>query len=163
VTGGRTERAYLDGLLRAQRTALAVTVRFRPQDPASLVAYASRLSASRDVEADEVWCVLDVDEFDITAAAALADRHGIEVVVSNPCFELWLLLHHQDHAAHLTRCAEATGMLRKHIRTYVKGDIEFAHFAEGLPAAIKRAKALEAGGNPSSTVWRLVERLLEQE
>jgi hypothetical protein len=31
-------------------------------------------------------------------AVDLARAHGIRLAVSNPCFELWLILHHQDYS-----------------------------------------------------------------
>jgi hypothetical protein len=34
-------------------------------------------------------------------ALQLADAGGVNVVVSNPCFELWLILHFQDQTAFL--------------------------------------------------------------
>jgi hypothetical protein len=51
--------------------------------------------------ADEVWCVFDVDEHPKLAEARdQANANGIQLAVSNPCFELWLLLHFQEHRAH---------------------------------------------------------------
>ena len=52
-------------------------------------------------ENDEVWAVFDRDEhprFD--EAVALCERHGVNIGRSNPCFELWLVLHEQDYDKH---------------------------------------------------------------
>jgi hypothetical protein len=162
VAGGQTEDSYFSGLIRthAQPGGPKVKVRVRAQDPASLVRYATRAAAAMAREFDEVWCVVDVDDFDIEAARTLAERHGIELVVSDPCFEVWLLLHHQDCGGHLARCVEATNRLRRHLPGYTKGGADFGNFAAGLEVAVKRAKGLGGGGNPSTGVWRLVERLV---
>lgn len=46
---------------------------------------------------DEVWCVLDVEHAahaeTLTQAIALAGKHNIRLVLSNPSFEVWLLCH----------------------------------------------------------------------
>ncbi|SDD65442.1 RloB family protein [Actinokineospora iranica] len=40
-------------------------------------------------------------------AMRLAREHDIKLAVSNPCFELWLILHHADQSAFLdTKAAE---------------------------------------------------------
>ena len=49
-------------------------------------------------ENDEVWAVFDRDEhphFD--EAVALCEQHGVHIGRSNPCFELWLVLHETDY------------------------------------------------------------------
>ena len=35
------------------------------------------------------------------AEVASAGANGIRLAISNPCFELWLILHFQDHTAWL--------------------------------------------------------------
>ncbi|HBF80999.1 MAG TPA: hypothetical protein DD420_14035 [Streptomyces sp.] len=51
----------------------------------------------RWTEYDQVWCVIDVEaptpHSSLSDALRLAERHGIEVALTNPCFELWILLH----------------------------------------------------------------------
>ena len=47
---------------------------------------------------DEVWAVFDRDEHpNFDAAVDLCERNGIHIGLSNPCFELWLVLHHQEY------------------------------------------------------------------
>ena len=46
--------------------------------------------------ADEVWAVFDRDEHpNVEAAINLCRGAGVSVAFSNPCFELWLILHHE--------------------------------------------------------------------
>jgi len=48
-------------------------------------------------EADQVWAVFDRDEhpaFD--EAIRLCESNGVSVARSNPCFELWLILHEKE-------------------------------------------------------------------
>ena len=47
---------------------------------------------------DEVWVVFDRDEHErYEEAVNLCETNGIGVARSNPCFEVWLILHEQDY------------------------------------------------------------------
>jgi RloB-like protein len=122
-----------------------------------------------NVEFDEVWCVFDVDQHErLAAAREQARANGIHVALSNPCFELWLLLHFRDHTAHLDG-KKAISLLRSHVKGYHK-HVDFLVFRDGYDSAVDRAKNLErrgqsAGspdGNPSTSVYRLTERIREE-
>jgi RloB-like protein len=107
----------------------------------------------------------DVDNFDIADAAGLASAKGIDMAVSNPCFELWLLLHHEGCYAYLSGYPAVLARLRKHVPTYDKTRLVFADFSTGVTTAIKHAKKLDPTGeehakNPSTSVWRLVEEIV---
>lgn len=177
--GEVTEPQYFDGFRQTHgANTVRVVVKSPGGDPRALVERAVALRAEAAAEArrsrdanlayDEVWCVFDVDEHArADAARRLAAREAVHLAVSNPCFELWLLLHLADHAAHLT-AAQAGRLVRKHLPAYDK-HLRFQDFAAGYPDAVRRAESLgrrvaEAGdgdGNPSTAVHRLTERIRE--
>jgi hypothetical protein len=73
--------------------------------PASRVverAVAARLDLDRrrkgrpETAGDEVWAVFDRDGHDLSSALHRARDAGVGIVFSNPCFELWPLLHLRD-------------------------------------------------------------------
>jgi hypothetical protein len=85
---------------------------------------------------------------------------------SNPCVELWFLLHSKDQRASISTndCVSALQ----------KATIEWIHYEKGLLSdvqkmilwdnrenACKRAKQLQDGRNPSSSVYRLIEAMEE--
>ena len=80
---------------------------------------------------------------------------------SNPCFELWLLLHFADQQSELSS-QECVKRITAFIKQYKKG---FLHAADkqcllaNLPLASERAKRLKAYDNPSSTIYKLIEDL----
>ncbi|HYW06041.1 MAG TPA: RloB family protein [Longimicrobium sp.] len=177
--GQVTEPQYLGGFGQARG---ANTVRLRVEapggDPRALVQRAvelrdeaaARATRERDdnVAYDEVWCVFDVDDHArLRAARELAERMDIGLAVSNPCFELWLILHFRDHGAHLTS-KQAAVLLGKHMRDYRK-HVRYEELSNGYVDAVARAAALEQrhseagtdGGNPSTRVHRLTERIRE--
>lgn len=50
-------------------------------------------------EGDELWLVLDKDrwnETQLSEVAQLANQKGYKLAESNPCFEIWLLVHHRS-------------------------------------------------------------------
>lgn len=112
--GARTEPEYLEGLRKdpAIHVAAAVQLRVEPgygRDPRTLVSRAveaRRRAREQDEEIDEVWCVFDVESPKhhpgLLNAIQLAQANDIKLAISNPCFELWLILHFQDHGRALT-------------------------------------------------------------
>jgi len=175
--GEATEPDYINGFRLAQgANTVNVHVHSPGGDPKMLVESAVAMRDSAAAEAkrrrdanlayDEVWCVFDVDgHARVDAARALAASAGIRLAVSNPCFELWLLLHLADHGAHATS-AEARHLVRNHLPRYDK-HLRFDDFAAGYGDAVRRAEALERhracvgeeGGNPSTGVFRMTERI----
>src|SRR3954451_12613066 len=94
--GACTEPDYFDGLRRSlDKHEVILEVRHRGDvSPDKLVNIAKGFAARSSREYDEIWCVVDVDNFDIGRAAESAQRQGVRLAVSHPCFEFWLLLHH---------------------------------------------------------------------
>jgi hypothetical protein len=118
---------------------------------------------------EEVWCVFDIDEHPLVPAAKdQARANGIELAISNPCFELWALLHFQDQHAHIER-----GKLHHRCATHMPGyekRLDYGTLRPKYSDALKRAGDLErwhesrgtTGANPSTTVYKLVERIKSQ-
>jgi hypothetical protein len=167
VCGGvRTEPLYLRGLrTHANNASVDVTIVSRAKSPAQIVDFAIRHRGRVSVDFDEVWCVLDVDEFDLAPAEQLARSGGVRLAISNPCFELWLLLHHVDCRALCDGYQEVVRLLKRHVPGYDKSRLEFGDYAPGVPDVVKRARELNPGGedhqrNPSTSVWRLAEVIM---
>ena len=124
----------------------------------------------RDPDFDEIWCVFDVDAHpDLKSAMSEARDAGIRTAVSNPCFELWLVLHEEDRTAHVDR---HTIQRRARELGLVEGksipEAALPRLLDGYEDAKGRAQALDAkhdgdgrdpGANPSSGVWRLIDSI----
>jgi hypothetical protein len=118
---------------------------------------------------DMVWCVFDTDDHrEIPEVRRLAPAYGIRLAISNPCFELWVLLHYQHQRAYLNP-KQAAAALKKHIADYDKG-LDCSLFRAESGTAVERAKELarlaeENGdpfGNPTTAVWEIVAELETQ-
>jgi hypothetical protein len=112
--GERTEPEYFKALklLPSVRDVAAVDLRVQTRDggsvPRSLVSMAvsaRRKAIDEEAEIDEFWCIFDVEwprnHPGLTEAVEEAARNEIQVAISNPCFELWLILHFRDYNAWL--------------------------------------------------------------
>ncbi|MEV6161261.1 RloB family protein [Streptomyces sp. NPDC052052] len=158
-----TERDYVQGLKSSARNpAVSVKVIERPKAPSQVVSYTVKLLNSTADEYDQAWCVFDVDEFtDIDQAMAEAGRHGVAVALSNPCFELWLLLHFTDHRSHAPSYAHLVPHLDRHTPGgYSKTGLDFRLYKDTWREAVRRARGLAPEGkepevNPSTGMWQL--------
>ena len=83
------------------------------------------------------------------------------LLCSNPCFELWLLLHYADQKTELKsgECVSKLIGVEKQYKKGVLSDDMKQHLVENQNTAIDRAKKLTAYNNPSTTVYQLIEDL----
>ncbi len=167
VTEGiRTEPDYFRRLSRHLR---ATGVQVRPhkvigegRDPLSVVKEADRIRRERrgDQVFDEAWAVVDVDTHEkLELAIAEAGRLKINLAISNPCFEIWMLWHYEDfsksaNAAQLVRRLEQLGISGKAIPEGFP--IEEVPKAEARAASSSPPDVSHAGPNPSTAVHLLV-------
>ena len=178
VCEGRvTEPQYLRGFERwARNNTVEIVIPPLHGVPLTLVERAVVLSESAAAQAkrekdaflayDEVWCVFDIDEHPkVNEARQLANARGIELAVSNPCFELWILLHFREHPGARHR-HEVQSLVARYLPGYDK-HLAFEDVSKGVPAAQLRARALqqqaaeegEPHRNPTTGMFRLTESI----
>ncbi len=173
--GAITEPQYLLGFTRACRNPrVRIEVSDEHGDPKFLVETAKQRKKQAEEDAarehddnlafDSVWCVCDVDDHHrLTDAKHMARDNEIDLAVSNPCFELWLLLHFRDSPGMQHR-DKIRAMLRAEVPDYDK-HVDYPKYAAGYPQAVTRAARMdesaerdgEAGRNPSTGVYKLTE------
>lgn len=122
-------------------------------------------------DVDERWLCLDVDHWgtgrhtpNLARACKEALEAGYGLAISNPAFEVWLLLHFSDEPKATQSDCEAA--IRAAVGAYDKTRLQ-AHLytRETVGLAITRARALDFDPSqrwpqqPGSHVYRLVERL----
>lgn len=179
--GSKTEPSYLRLINRRARDAL-IELEVVDEDATSPkqlveracgVLTAARREARRtrdpNAKVDEIWCVFDVDEHRmIREAREQAHANGVHAAISNPSFELWLVLHFTDQTAYLHR-DEALRRVRDHLPDYDKCLQTLEHLEGRYADAKARAQRLDLKhegdetqfpeNNPSSGIWMLVDSL----
>jgi hypothetical protein len=176
--GAVTERDYIRGVERHLRNAaVQIEIPKVHGDPRHVVERAKALKEDDDAEStrlddrrsfDEVWCVFDRDDHErfLDACKMACDNH-LEVAASNPCFELWLLLHFRDSPGMQSRHT-VKSMLRRFIPGFAKALDEFEGLELGLDEARNRARRLDQEAerlgerypNPTTGVYLLVESMM---
>jgi hypothetical protein len=176
-----TEPSYIEGFVRKTRNAtLKVRIHGERGDPRKLVEMAKSARDQARARArqqdddflayDEVWCAFDRDQHErFEDACQMARDNQLELAVSNPCVELWLLLHfrenpgaqHRDHVQKL---------LKKFLPDYDK-HFDFELVADLVDQATTRARRLdreaestgETFRNPTTGFYRLTESIARVE
>ena len=100
--GLNTEPAYFDAMERSYADALigietvgGVGV---PMTIARRATARKRRRRQNSFEMDEVWAIFDRDSHpNFSDAVSMCEANGVGVARSNPCFELWLVLHESEH------------------------------------------------------------------
>lgn len=141
----------------------------------SLARQARRTRDSFDAKY-EVWAAFDLDDQAATVsdALALAEQNGVNVAFSNPCFEVWGLMHFSPYARHSYH-ADAQRALKEKLPGFcheTNPTLDALALQPLYPDAVKYAQQAAAErerdgvrfgrlGNPSTTVYRLTERILQ--
>ncbi|RRD03376.1 RloB domain-containing protein [Arachnia propionica] len=164
VTEGTvTEPQYLQLLKQAMpRSIASFTVCGEGTDPLRVVKRAVKEQAKSDH--DWVVCLVDRDEHQtLEEAFELARKHGIRVLVSNPCFDVWLLWHFKDWTRHsdskkLQTELKDLNASREKQEKHLSSSFPVKQYREAYTRA-RRAEANQIGPNPSSGMPVLLDLL----
>ncbi len=182
VEGEVTEPQYLEAIKKSRkiRSVDLVIVPPPPTSPRQIVEKARdrKRQAKKDDSYDAVWCIFDVEAKvsqnarpGLAAALQMANANKISVALSNPCFELWILLHTED-----CRAAIYSGNVQN--RCKLCGLVDGKHISNpdellaSYQIACGRARDLDSmhqlngtqrieDQNPSTGVYMLVEAIFE--
>ena len=140
-------------------------------DPVNLVSFA--ISQKEKFDADVVWCVFDADhhkEEEFRKAELRALKNGIKICFSNPCFEIWYLLHFIYYGSKI-EAKTIDSKLKRYVPNYKKNKDCFSELLERRDDAIRNARKLKENhanygtkllsrkSNPSTQVFELVKYL----
>jgi hypothetical protein len=120
-------------------------------------------------EDDERWMLLDTDHViqgthlvGFLTALRNAASQGVRVALSRPCFEMWLLLHHEEETAvsTLPNADAVESALRAKLGEYNKTNLKEEHYPRSSVAqAFDRAQRLDlsvGGGDiPAGNATRI--------
>lgn len=128
--GEKTEPNYLTEYIEKKfpGTKLSYVRKTRKNTPVQLVNEAAKEKKNSPVD-DEFWVVYDresVNKYPDSLHAKARDKanaNGIEIALSNVCFEIWILLHFQNSLAEYSDYSDLLrrSNLKTHIENYEKG------------------------------------------
>lgn len=166
--GEKTEKAYFDNFLSSpdSRISIHVLPNIDSQSaPLKVIELLNEFKSEyRLRNDDELWLVIDVDEWQeqaLSEVARLSVQKDYHLAVSNPCFELWLLLHRVNISEYSEeRCEELlenrrVSSSRNCIEQalldicgeYNKANLKTEHFVPYVDYAISQAENLDANDN----------------
>ncbi len=178
VCEGATEQAYFEAArirFKLTRAEVVVAPNTVGSAPKSVVHCAEKKCGERGGY-DRVFCVFDRDghaSFDWARdrIRTLANRKRkalpIREVISVPCFELWVLLHHEKTDKPFTRCAKVVERVRVHVPGYERANATIARqLVAHQGTAVENALWLEqrAGNNnfnPYTSVHHVIEHFAQ--
>ena len=107
MEGGNTEPQYFDELVRRNSKITVDIIPIKnagaPKTLTEKAIECRNIQTRRSYEKehgtdDKVWAIFDRDEHDyIEESFAACRKNDVSIAYSNPCFEVWLILHYQDY------------------------------------------------------------------
>jgi len=175
--GEKTEGGYLLPWRREFRDHLLISVDPFHGVPMSLVneAVKTKKDELRDQRRgrgrahDEIWCMFDIDAHpNVREAIQKAEDNGIHLAISNPCIELWFILHFEDQTSFISRqdaqsrSSELLGCGKNLSRQAM--DLLFDRFKDAHQRASNLDVKHKRDGSrrrskPSSSVWKLIDSI----
>lgn len=122
---GRTEEIYINHLKERGCNYSLHVERFNGNQPLKMIKRCASRFRERGMnrkDGDLAFCVFDVDDNtleDLVQASEYAEKHHIYLVISNPCFEIFFLLHFRDKLP-LNSAPDTKALVCEHIKGYTE-------------------------------------------
>ena len=174
--GTKTEPQYFQSL-RKEWLIRSSQIRIfkKAYDPKSLVEEVLELKKEyendKEIKIDEVWCVFDHEgcnkDKHFEEAVNQAKDNEIKIASSNPCFEVWYLLHFEPVKKPFEKYKDVEKDLKKHLKGYDKSANYFSTLYPNTKFAIDNAEALRKHNDstdsacPATDVDLLVKKMKE--
>ncbi len=162
VEGRETEKKFFDTLNHrlSDCTVTYATRKWSKSEPMQilddLIAHRSKQIRANE-KADGYWLIVDHDHTDqdeLRNVFAKAIKHYCDVADSNPCFELWLLLHHKSldkykrlkASGDVAKCTPSSKALERIDSTYDpdrKGKWDASPYMDKIDVAVANAERID--------------------
>ncbi len=171
----KTAPAYFAEVRTRLRKYCTVKLMSEPRDPARVIAFAcnQKNELSDGGEGATVWAIIDLEMKPTSDAltASLreqAENCGVELLLSQPCFEVWVLSHFMCTGQMFVTCDAVLQEVKKQWKAAFgqefpqkKAQANYCKLMDRLDSAISNAKVHTSAQSQSWTeVWRLLEHVL---
>lgn len=174
----KTEKEYFKNFNASDKDYIIIFAKSNITDPVNMVCALKNQMNKMELNieyGDKVYCVIDTDDNhekdkQLENALNLANKCGIEIIPSNPCFEEWFLCHFEKSTKEIGN-KEIIKELKKYIPKYAKNKNIYEEIFKYTDIAIKNAKyknnyhlknnrdLYKTIANPSSQVYKIIEEL----
>lgn len=177
----QTERKYFKAFNQVQSEYKIMAGKGNNTDPVGVVEDLLKSAKQEELDlkdGDMLACFVDVDfkngrDQELRAAMKLARQNNISVFLSNPCFEIWYLLHFRYSTKLYGSNEEVIKELGSYISDYSKSKDVYDLIENKIDQALLNTKRLESyhlenGTNdrlkklPSTEAYKLIEMILEK-
>lgn len=177
----QTERKYFKAFNQVQSEYKIMAGKGNNTDPVGVVEDLLKSAKQEELDlkdGDILACFIDVDfkngrDQELRAAMKLARQNNISVFLSNPCFEIWYLLHFRYSTKLYGSNEEVIKELSSYISDYSKSKDVYDVIENKIDQALLNTKRLEShhlenGTNdrlkklPSTEAYKLIEMILEK-
>lgn len=177
----QTERKYFKAFNQVQSEYKKMAGKGNNTDPVGVVEDLLKSAKQEELDlkdGDMLACFIDVDfkkgrDQELRAAMKLARQNNISVFLSNPCFEIWYLLHFRYSTKLYGSNEEVIKELDSYISDYSKSKDVYDLIENKIDQALLNTKRLESyhlenGTNdrlkklPSTEAYKLIEMILEK-
>lgn len=174
--GTNSEPDYLKGIRQLEHIAASASLKIEihPEQgvPLTLVDMAIERKNNNE-EIDECWCVFDVEwprnHPNLNQAIEKARSNDVHLAISNPCFEIWLLLHFKTFARFVDnadaerlskKCDQRQGKsIQEHLAIYMDKRVIACKNARSLDRTHTNNGTAFPHNNPSSGMYQLLASL----
>ncbi|MBO8460771.1 MAG: RloB domain-containing protein [Bacteroidetes bacterium] len=159
---GETEECYLNFLRATYRSPIKVIPRISGDSiNERIIREAQKSERITDSEKITTFVMYDLDKADMNERLKALDAIHL---FSNPCVELWFLLHVVEQRQGLTTAAAIKALVNAggvwmNYNKPILTQTQRAFLWEHRLKAIEHAKVLKENTNPSSTIYKLLESL----
>jgi hypothetical protein len=155
---GETEDAYIKYLRSLYRLPIEVVIKIKGSGINKR--YIDECKKNKTTHPkDRTFLIYDYDVPEIVDKLKKIEK--VELIFSNPCFELWYLLHFQNQTGEITT-DECVSKLMTHIQNYRKGAIDNRlkdRLSDNKENAVSKAKSLPRFANPFTDIYLFIETL----
>ena len=157
---GETEKEYINFLKSLYRVPIKIKIKIAKSNISDTYIKSFKGKGFTH-DKDRNFLMYDADVKDVVEK--LKKSKNTELLLSNPCIELWFLLHYQNQTASI-KTKDCVRNLKNMNPSYKKGTIDQAlknkfRLRKKCSEACNRAKQLDPDKNPSSNIYEFIEAL----
>lgn len=165
ICEGQTERCYVEALKRLYRLPIEIKTKVSGANINSRIINGYRQELN--LEKNDTCKIILMYDADVPAVVSKLEKLNELAILTNPCIELWFLLHVKNHHKECSSSEIIDALTASHPvwNRYEKGVLsqkQIFFLIDSLGSAIDRSRNLKKGNNPYTNMSEFID-ILENE